>query len=577
METPRTVAVDHAAHAFLEVLADLRVRHFFGNLGSDAPSIIDAFARFEAEGRNLPRPVQVSHEMCAVSMAHGFYLASGEISVVSVHSSVGTANALTGLINASRARVPMVVTAGQTAAREAGIPAARVIEPHWAQEAADQRSLVRQYVKWDYELRDVAELESVVRRAFAIALSEPRGPVYLTLPMDVMARPHEPLVLSGRPLTVATAPHPDPEVVEEVADLLAAARAPLIITRSYGRRPQAVPALVELAELGGLPVVEYQIAEAMNFPSSHDLHLGYDPTPYLQQADVILVIDCPVPWVPSFVTPRPEATVVHLGVDPLWSDLPRWGFTATHALTGDSWAGVRRLVEALRRKRSGYRRRIEKRAKATAAQHRRQRQEWEGQARAAGEAELSSPEWVSHCLRPHLDANTLVVQEYDLKLKHTAFDRPGSYFGFSPAGGLGFGVGGALGVKLAATDKTVISVVGDGTYLLGVPSAAHLASAAYELPILWVVINNHGWGAVKLQNQIVHPEGWAARSGNFPLIRFGYNAAYEHFSRACGGGGEMVRSARQLPDALDRALTVVRRERRQVLLNIDCGEPAFSL
>ncbi len=577
MVIPRTIPVDHAAHAFLEVLADLKVRYFFGNLGSDAPSIIDGFARFAAAGRDLPHPVQVAHEMCAVSMAHGYYLATGEPSVVSVHSSVGTANALTGLINASRARVPLVLTAGQTASREAGIPAARVIEPHWAQEAADQRSIVRQYVKWDYELRDVAELEEVVRRAFAIAMSEPRGPVYLTLPMDVMARPHEPLTLTGSPLTVATAPHPDPAAVERIAEALASARAPLIITRSYGRKPGAVPDLVALAELFALPVVEYQVPEAMNFPASHDLHVGYDPTPYLATADVVLVIDCPVPWVPSLVRPRAEATVIHLGVDPLWSDLPRWGFAATHALTCDSWAGVRCLLEALRAKRSGYRRRIASRAKTTAEEHRQLREQWSRQAVAAGEDELSSPEWVSRCLRPHLDADTWVVQEYDLKLKHTAFDHPGSYFGFSPAGGLGFGVGGALGVKLAAPDKTVISVIGDGTYLLGVPSAAHLASAAHGLPVLWIVINNHGWGAVKLQNQIVHPQGWAAREDDYPLIRFGYNAAFEHFSRGCGGGGEFVSTAHEFPGALDRALAVVRRERRQVLLNVDCGEPSFSL
>lgn len=573
------IAVDHTAQAYLELLRHLGVRHLFANVGSDAPSILDAFARFAVEGKETPRPIQVPHETCAVAMAHGHYLATGEPPVVLVHSAVGTGNALTGLINAARGHVPLVLTAGRTSDRETGLPTSRVIEPHWAQEVADQGAIVRPFVKWDSELRSFEELEPVVRRAFAVAMSEPRGPVYLVLPMDLMARPAETLTLSeGRGgIAPAAAPHPDPDAVEEVAAALAAARDPLIITRSFGRRPEAVQELVRLAEAGALPVVEYQVPDAVNFPTDHSLHLGFDPHPYLPAADVVLVLDCPVPWVPAQGRPPEEARIFHAGTDPLWADLPRRGFPVERALVGDSVATVRRLAREVERRRGRSSSLVRQRRSRLDGEHRRLRRQWREEAEGWETAETITPGWISRCLRDHLDGDTVVVQEYDLKLRQTAFRHPGTYHGFSASGGLGFGVGGALGVKLAAPEKTVVSVVGDGTYLLGAPAAAHMVSAAYDLPVLWIVVNNHGWGAVKQQNLIVHPEGWAARTGHFPLVRFGCEARFELFARACGGAGEPVARPGDLPGALERAFRLVRHERRQVLLNVDCGEPEFSL
>jgi acetolactate synthase-1/2/3 large subunit len=165
----------------------------------------------------------------------------------------------------------------------------------------------------------------------------------------------------------------------------------------------------------------------------------------------------------------------------------------------------------------------------------------------------------------------IFVNEYDLSLRHIEFNTPGSYLGFSPAGGLGWGVGGALGVKLGAPDKTVISVVGDGTYIFGVPSACHMVSAMHNLPILIVVCNNGGWNATQMATRGVHPQGWAVRTENFPFGRFGIQPAYEMFVQACGGHGEVVHTPQELPVALQRALKVVREEKRQALINVDCG------
>ncbi len=145
---------------------------------------------FAAEGKEFPRPILVPHEFTAVSMAHGYAMVTGEPQVVMVHVNVGTSNGLTGVMNASRANIPLIFTAGRTPITEGEVKGGRNLHIHWAQESFDQASMVREYVKWDYELRCFAQVEKVVDRALNIAMSEPKGPVYLSLPREVLAEEH---------------------------------------------------------------------------------------------------------------------------------------------------------------------------------------------------------------------------------------------------------------------------------------------------------------------------------------------------------------------------------------------------
>ena len=177
-----TVPIDNVAQAYLELLGDRGIKYFFGNAGTDFAPLVDGFARFAAEGRGFPKPVLVPHELTAVSMAHGFAMVTGEPQVVMVHVNVGTSNGLTGIMNASRANIPLIFTAGRTPITEGEIRGGKNLQIHWAQESFDQASMVREYVKWDYELRNFAQVEKVVDRALNIAMSEPKGPVYLSLP-----------------------------------------------------------------------------------------------------------------------------------------------------------------------------------------------------------------------------------------------------------------------------------------------------------------------------------------------------------------------------------------------------------
>ncbi|MGA9849812.1 MAG: thiamine pyrophosphate-binding protein, partial [Roseiarcus sp.] len=178
----------NVAEAYLALLADRGVDYLFANAGTDFAPIIEALASSDALGLRMPKPIIAVHEQLAMSMAHGYAMVSGRVPAVMVHVSVGTANGLCGALNAARENVPILFTAGRTPLTESGLPGARDAFIHWGQELYDQAGMVREAVKWDYELRNAEQLETVVDRALALAGSEPRGPVYLTLPREVLAQ-----------------------------------------------------------------------------------------------------------------------------------------------------------------------------------------------------------------------------------------------------------------------------------------------------------------------------------------------------------------------------------------------------
>src|SRR5205823_13189213 len=171
-----------------------------------------------------PKRLLATHENLAVSMAHGYAAASGKVPAVMVHVSVGTANALCGVLNASRANVPILFTAGRSPLTESGLPGARDVYIHWAQEMFDQAGMLREAVKWDYELRNGEQLETVIDRALSIATTPPGGPVYLSLPREVLAAPLPGFSYdSPARRAAATPPGPGKGAIEEAARLIAAA------------------------------------------------------------------------------------------------------------------------------------------------------------------------------------------------------------------------------------------------------------------------------------------------------------------------------------------------------------------
>src|SRR5918996_1148790 len=243
-DSPVTFTPETAADAWIGLLATRGVDYLFANGGTDFAPVVEAYAKGQKRGWRLPQIVIVPHENMGVAMAHGYAMVTGKPQAMMVHVGVGTANSLNGLINASRQNIPILLSAGRTPITESGaVPAARNNYIHWAQEHFDQGGMLREFVKWDYELRHPEQVETVLDRALAIAKSEPQGPVYVTLPREILAQAFS-QPFSGTPTIVAASPPAaDPDTVEQAARLLGAAKNPLLITANGGRRAEAAPAV----------------------------------------------------------------------------------------------------------------------------------------------------------------------------------------------------------------------------------------------------------------------------------------------------------------------------------------------
>src|SRR3954463_1325336 len=323
-----------AAEAWLGLLASRGIDYLFANGGTDFAPVVEAYAKGQKLGWKLPQVVIVPHENMGVAMAHGYTMITGKPQAMMVHVGVGTANAMNGLINASRQNVPILFTAGRTPLTESGaLPAARNNYIHWAQEHFDQGGMLREFVKWDYELKHAEQVETVIDRALAIAKSEPQGPVYVTLPREILASSFS-SSLSERPLMVpATPAAADPDALAQAARLLGNARRPLLITANGGRTLESARAIERLALALAVPVIHYR-PRFLALSTEHPMQCGWDPHALIKEADVVLVVDCDVPWIPKEGAPKAEAKVIHIGTDPLFVRYPLRGFRADIALTG---------------------------------------------------------------------------------------------------------------------------------------------------------------------------------------------------------------------------------------------------
>jgi acetolactate synthase-1/2/3 large subunit len=578
MPGPETVA-----DAYLAALARRGVDHLFANAGTDFAPLIEALARARADGAAAPRAIAVPHEVVAVGLAHGYWLATGRPQAVMVHVDVGVANALVGVMNAARARAPMLFTSGRTPFTESGHRGSRDLPIHWGQEMRDQGALVREHVKWEHELVFGDQVETVVDRALATATAEPQGPVYVSLPRETLAAAWDgaPAAAAATAQASPSRPHPDPAAIERAASLLATARRPLIIAAAFTR--DACVGLGELAERFALPVVE-QWSPFLALSTEHPMHAGFDPGELLADADVVLVVDVPVPWIPSRHRLAAGATVIQIGPDPLFADLPLRG----HPSALSVHSAVEPAIEALARSLAGrgaavgaaggagrpepapgvrHRGLVERIAAARARNRARSGPLERPPAAAATKA------WISRHLDVALESDLAagrawVFHELGCDPSVMRFPRAGTLFGLSIAGALGWALPAALGAQLGAPDQIVVAAVGDGSYTFANPVACHQLAASLGLPVLTVVFDNQGWLAVRQATLAIYPQGHAARASEMPLTSLAPSPDYARVIAASGGHGERVDDPAGFPAALARALEVVRRERRQALVQV---------
>jgi acetolactate synthase I/II/III large subunit len=512
-------AVTTVAEAYLSVLSDRGVSRLFVNAGTDFAPFVEAYARQKQSGLDFPELVIAAHENLAISMAHGAYLGDGGI--------------------------------------------------HWAQEMYDQASMVREFVKWDYELRDGVQVAAVLDRAIDIAMTAPRAPVYLTLPREVLARGASGAV-PPRTSAVPTDAAPDPEAVGRLADLLAGARFPVFVTAASGAEPGTAALLGQLCDEYSIGVLESR-PRRCNVSTDHPLHVGYDLGAVAEDADVLCFLDMDVPWIPASAAPRADAVVVQCGPDPLFSRYP----VRTHRSDLSVTASTGNLLAALAAALPGRSDRIDRGRRAAieaaaAASRARAGERLAAAGRADGPITKAFMNWA---LAQVLAEDASVVSEYWARPDLLPLRGPLSYFGTPPAGGLGWGLPAAIGLKLARPERTVISAVGDGAYLFANPAACHHAMAMHDLPVLTVVCANRKWTAVQGSALGVYPAGHAAGAGQLsPLAELGPAVAFEQYAAASGGYGEAVTERGDLVPALRRALHAVQAEHRQAVVNVSCAD-----
>jgi acetolactate synthase-1/2/3 large subunit len=561
-----------ASTALLEALAQAGVSHIFANFGSDHPALIEAIAEARAHGVAIPRVVTCPNEMVALSCAHGHAQVSGRAQAVVVHVDCGT-QALAGAVhNAARGRVPVFIFAGMSPSTQEGeLSGSRNEYIHWLQDVPDQRGIVRQYVKYENELRTGKNVKQIVLRALQFAHSDPQGPVYVVAAREVLEETTDPVALDPADWS-PVAPTPLPaDGVSAIGDAIAAATRPLVVTSYLGRRPAAVAELVRFCRRLGVGVLE-SVPNHVNYPHDDALYQGSHwnqpfQNPALAAADVVLVIDSDVPWVPRNSRPAAGAVLYHVDVDPLKQSMPLWYIKARRSFQADAATALRQLNahldglqidgEAVDRRRRHYAGEHAGRAADLAR-------------REAAPADIITPEYLTACVRRQIGAETIVLNEgitnYHAISDHIAKATAGTMFA-SGSSSLGWNGGAAIGAKLANPAATVVALTGDGSYMFSQPSTVHWMARKYKTPFLQVVYNNRGWKAPKFSALALHPDGYASRAADID-VSFDPPPDYAAIAVAAGGAhGRTLREPREVEGAIAEALRVVRDEGRSAVVD----------
>src|SRR5450631_3260625 len=397
-----------AAEAFLRALADHGVDYFFANPGTDFPPIVEAFSRAKKTNAKVPKPILVPHENLAVGMAHGAYLMTGRPQAMMVHVNVGTANTINNLTNLSRDRVPLILAAGRTPITEKGSFGSRSRPIHWAQEMFDQAGMVRELVKWDYELRTPNQIGDVVARGVEVAMAHPRGPVYLVLPREPLSAPLTEPIAPIKPRPLAAPGHPDGRAIAMLAEWIASAERPLIIAATLPA--EAVPLLSALAERCAIPVVTHN-PRTLCLPLSHPMHFGFEPGALLTDADLVISLESDVPWIPHLQHPPAGCRVAHIGEDPFFVRYPMRSFPSDLAVQAGATNALEALNEAVEQRLQMADARIAaRRARLTERMRTRRAQ----LAKDSGVAAHITPEYLSRVIGETIGPDAIIVNEYPL-------------------------------------------------------------------------------------------------------------------------------------------------------------------
>ncbi|AMN42081.1 thiamine pyrophosphate-dependent enzyme [Rhodoplanes sp. Z2-YC6860] len=556
--------------AVLEAFRNLHVDYVISSPGSEWPPIWEALARQNATGLKGPTYMDCGHETLAVGVAVGYTQVTGRMQAVLLHAGSGLLQGAMALQGARSHEVPMLVMSGESLSY--GELADFDPGNQWYRNlgvVGGPQRLIDSVVKWANQVPSPETLYQSVVRAGEMAKRLPTGPVYLNAPVETLMHGWTPRK------KIRDTPEPPktqalPEDVERVASLIAKAKSPVIFTESAGRTPGAMTALIELTELMGIPVLEGRAASYANFPKSHPLHLGTDIAAVHKETDLALLIESRVPWYPPGNTP-PNATIVSVSENPLKDHMVYQTMEAEVYLEGDLEQSLRLLTAAL------------KKAGATPAQNAERRKRWEGEhgklmARRkatqdkAKQGDSISTALLCRTLNDTLPKDTIFLDE---TIVHSPiirdlleWDEPHSFFRIPS--GLGQGLSIALGAKLAARERPVTMLIGDGSFLYNPVLPCLTFSKDQKLPILIVIFNNNKYEIMRRTHVSWYPEGVSASE----KLHYGVhieNPDYAELAKWTGGVGIHVDKPASLSDAIAKAYACVQ-SGRTAIVNVMLNE-----
>ena len=566
------VPADDNGDAMIAAMAEAGVDYIFFTSGSEIGFYQEAVAKAHAQGRKAPKLITVTHEHASLNAALGYAAVSGKPAVTAAHVDCGTQHYGGAVHTAFHCGLPVVITGGGSPTSYPGsFPGARDGGGHiWLQQSFDQNSIVRQYTKWDHRMAIQDNAGLMISRALQVARTEPCGPVYLTLPREVsLHKINGAKFPTMGQLGVAKPAAPDAEGIREIARRLVKADNPFVLVARSGRNPATVPALVRLCELMALPVAQSGLRAYQCFPQNHPLYMSGAS---LKDADVVLALDVDIPWHADSNPPPDSAWVAMTDVEPAKRRIPTMEFTADLRLTADALSVIEALTAEVRKLIApADQPRFAARAQRCAEASAKRRTDLAEDAKSRASKAPIDPKWLSHNIGKVLDDNCIVFDETIAQNQlhdYLNIAKPGGYF-HNPASSGGWASGAAFGAKLAAPDKDVIAVSGDGFYMFGTPVHALWAARHYKAPFMAVVYQNRSYstGTLRINSIYGAKDSYAAKAdydgGYFdPPIDFAKEA------EAAGAYGENVTDPAQIEPALRRGLKAIREEGRPAVISV---------
>ena len=537
------------------------VDHLFFVSGSEIAFYQESAAKAREREWPSPRLVTMTHEGAALNAAIGSAMVSGQPAATAVHVDVGTLNYGAGIHTAWRGGYPVLMMAGagpraypgsMTGGRDGGI--------QWVQEPRDQGEIVRQYTKHDHRLEHLDNPGLMVSRLLQVAMSDPQGPVYLTVPREVamQSMPGSTSFPTRDQLGVARPSWPDPKDAKTAAEWLIKANNPCIYVAKSGRHPESVEALVRLAELLALPVMETQ-TDKMNFPTTHPL---YGTGPSAKDADALLVIESPAAFVPGRGAPSADAKIIWVDVDPVQSRYKTMEHRADMWLPVSVAGAAQAIYDAATGllTKSDMSRIADRRSRLESLKQEKE-QAAEDAAATASRRRPLHPRWVAYQLGQIMEESTILLDD---ALSNTPFvqayhkrAQPGTYFKSGGSTG-GWGSGAAFGAKMAKPNSDVILTSGDGYFMFGTPLSGLWAAGHHGAPFLTVVFVNGSYSTGTRGLKGTYPEGSAVRAENYDGGLFDPPPDFAKLAEAANGYGETVYDAEEVGPALRRGLEQVR-------------------